>query len=64
MHWFVHPLWFQEMGAFQREENIPVFVEWAQLAFKLFGAPLFQCFQLKINAIVWIKRNGFAVVQF
>ena len=43
LHWFVHPLWFQEMGAFQREENIPVFVEWAQLAFKLFGAPLFLC---------------------
>ena len=37
LHWFVHPLWFQEMGAFTREENIPVFVEWAQLAFELFG---------------------------
>ena len=38
LHWFVHPLWFQELGAFQREENIPVFVEWARQAFELFGA--------------------------
>ena len=37
LHWFVHPLWFLQLGAFTKEENIPVFVEWAQLAFKLFG---------------------------
>ena len=38
MHWFVHPLWFQDIGAFTKEENIEVFVEWAKLAFTLFGA--------------------------
>ena len=37
LHWFVHPLWFQEIGGFTKEENIAVFVEWAELAFKLFG---------------------------
>ena len=38
VHWFVHPLWFQDIGAFTKEENIEVFVEWAKLAFTLFGA--------------------------
>ena len=37
VHWFVHPLWFQDIGAFTKEENIEVFVEWAKLAFTLFG---------------------------
>ena len=37
--WFVLPQWFQELGAFAKEENIPIAVEWAQTAFKLFGAP-------------------------
>ena len=35
--WFVQPQWFQKMGAFARRENIPVFVEWCETAFKLFG---------------------------
>jgi beta-glucosidase/6-phospho-beta-glucosidase/beta-galactosidase len=37
--WFVHPQWFQELGAFSKEENIPIFVDWCKTAFKLFGAP-------------------------
>ena len=37
LHWFVHPQWFQEMGAFTKFENIEVFVDWAVTAFKLFG---------------------------
>lgn len=35
--WFVHPQWFQDLGAFSKEENIPVFVDWCETAFKLFG---------------------------
>lgn len=35
--WFVQPQWFQKMGAFARRENIPVFVDWCETAFKLFG---------------------------
>ncbi len=38
--WFVQPQWFQKMGAFARRENIPVFVEWCETAFKLFGETL------------------------
>ena len=44
--WFVHPQWFQKMGAFSRRENLPVFVEWCETAFKLFGeasAPSHTC---------------------
>jgi hypothetical protein len=37
--WFVHPQWFQELGAFEKEENIPVFIDWVETAFKLFGMP-------------------------
>ena len=35
--WFVLPQWFQEMGAFLKEENIALAVDWAETAFKLFG---------------------------
>ncbi|CAL8471442.1 g10984 [Coccomyxa elongata] len=37
LQWFVHPQWFQELGAFANEENIPIFVDWCETAFKLFG---------------------------
>ena len=43
LHWFAHPQWFHELGEFQTEDNIPLFVEWAETAFKLFGMP--QCMQ-------------------
>lgn len=55
LHWFVHPLWFQEMGAFTKEENISVYVEWAQLAFKLFGEDhgaysiIYQEWRIRLN---------------
>ena len=42
--WFVQPQWFQRMGAFARRENIPVFVEWCETAFKLFGESPQQSF--------------------
>ena len=37
LHWFAHPQWFQDLGEFQKEENIPLFVNWAETAFALFG---------------------------
>ncbi len=40
LQWFVHPQWFQELGAFANEENIPIFVDWCETAFKLFGEVL------------------------
>lgn len=36
LHHFVHPLWFERMGGFEKESNISVFVEYAILAFKEF----------------------------
>lgn len=30
--------WFEDLGAFEREENIPIFVEWAVKAVQLFGS--------------------------
>lgn len=38
--WFVHPQWFQELGAFAKDENIDIFVDWCETCFKLFGALL------------------------
>ncbi len=40
LQWFVHPQWFQLLGAFANEENIPIFVDWCETAFKLFGEVL------------------------
>ena len=37
LHHFVHPQWFEEMGAFEKEENIPYFVRYSQRVFKMLG---------------------------
>jgi beta-glucosidase/6-phospho-beta-glucosidase/beta-galactosidase len=37
LHWFVHPRWFDHLGGFDRAANIPIYVEWAKLAFHHFG---------------------------
>ncbi|DBA75776.1 TPA: hypothetical protein ACH3X1_010188 [Trebouxia sp. C0004] len=37
LHWWTHPQWFEELGEFTIEDNIPLFVEWAQMAFQHFG---------------------------
>ncbi len=38
LHHFVHPQWFEELGAFEQEANISYFVEWATAAVGLFGS--------------------------
>lgn len=38
LHWFVHPLWFEKISAFSREQNIPIFVDFARFAFSEFRA--------------------------
>ena len=37
LYWFVLPKWFMDMGGFEKEENIVEFVNWARIAFELFG---------------------------
>jgi beta-glucosidase len=34
LHHFTHPLWFEQLGAFEKEENIKYFVEFSKLVFK------------------------------
>lgn len=34
LHHFVHPNWFENLGGFIKEENIPIFVEFARTAFR------------------------------
>lgn len=36
-HHFTHPQWFDDMGGFEKEENIPIFVDWCVRAVELFG---------------------------
>lgn len=33
LHHFTHPLWFEQLGAFEKEENIKYFVEFSRLVF-------------------------------
>ena len=47
LHWFVHPRWFDELGGWRRSENVKYYVEWAELAFKLWG----QCLPSVLHAI-------------
>jgi len=37
LHHFTHPQWFEELGGFTKEENIPYFVDYAKNAFRWFG---------------------------
>jgi beta-glucosidase/6-phospho-beta-glucosidase/beta-galactosidase len=37
LHHFTHPQWFEDLGGFEKEENIPLFVEWSVKAVQLFG---------------------------
>ena len=59
LHWFAHPQWIHELGDFQKEENIPLFVDWAETAFKHFGRPsCMQSFVLTISAALsfaWLQ---------
>ena len=34
LHHFAHPLWFEKLGAFEKEENIPVFISFVETAFR------------------------------
>mmetsp|Transcript_17931 Transcript_17931/g.53969 ORF Transcript_17931/g.53969 Transcript_17931/m.53969 type:complete len:526 (+) Transcript_17931:343-1920(+) len=38
LYHFVHPHWFEELGQFQRPENIQLFVDYAKIAFRHFGS--------------------------
>lgn len=38
LHHFTHPQWFEEMGSFTTEENIPIFVEYVKKVFGAFGS--------------------------
>eukprot|EP00878_Enallax_costatus_P007609 GHUV01007967.1.p1 GENE.GHUV01007967.1~~GHUV01007967.1.p1 ORF type:complete len:378 (+),score=113.54 GHUV01007967.1:966-2099(+) len=38
LHHFVHPQWFEDLGGFEREENIKHFVSWSIKAVELFGS--------------------------
>ncbi len=37
LHHFTHPQWFQQLGAFEKEENIKYFVEFSKLVFNRYG---------------------------
>lgn len=37
LHHFVHPLWFEDLGGFAKEENIYYFVRFCTKVFQLFG---------------------------
>ena len=36
LHHFSHPLWFEQLGAFENEENIKYFVEFSKLVFSCY----------------------------
>lgn len=40
LHHFVHPQWFEELGAFEKEENILYFVKFCAFVFEKFGSKI------------------------
>ncbi len=51
LHWFVHPAWFEHIGAFLKEKNIPIFVKFAEYAFSEFRAFPCPCVTLSVSFI-------------
>ena len=39
LHHFVHPEWFEQRDAFEKEENIGLFLAWVRLAFECAHTP-------------------------
>ncbi len=37
LHHFAHPIWFEDMGAFEKEENLRYFVRYARKVFEVLG---------------------------
>jgi hypothetical protein len=37
LHHFTHPTWFEDLGAFRKEENIQLFVDWSVFMFREYG---------------------------
>ena len=37
LHHFTHPQWFEDMGGFTKEENIPIFVDYCKRMFGWFA---------------------------
>jgi beta-glucosidase len=38
LHHFTHPLWFDDRGGFEREENLPAFVSFSERMFREYGS--------------------------
>ena len=57
LHWFVHPAWFEHIGAFLKEQNIPIFVDWAKFAFSEFR--MFYPLHLCSNIMQLLAQNKF-----
>eukprot|EP00195_Chlamydomonas_chlamydogama_P008762 CAMPEP_0202896722 /NCGR_PEP_ID=MMETSP1392-20130828/5659_1 /ASSEMBLY_ACC=CAM_ASM_000868 /TAXON_ID=225041 /ORGANISM="Chlamydomonas chlamydogama, Strain SAG 11-48b" /LENGTH=537 /DNA_ID=CAMNT_0049582169 /DNA_START=105 /DNA_END=1718 /DNA_ORIENTATION=+ len=37
LHHFTHPQWFEDMGGFEKEDNIPLFLDYCRRVFSWFG---------------------------
>jgi len=42
LHHFTHPLWFEDLGGFEKEENIAYFVEFAEVVFNALHSKVTQ----------------------
>lgn len=61
LHHFTHPQWFDEIGAFQHEENIPIFAEYAVKMVQLFGnkVKMWATFnEPTVSFICWCMRRA------
>ncbi len=54
LHHFTHPLWFERLGAFEKEENIKHFVDFAEVVYTALGDKVTQ----------WCTINEPAVYMF
>jgi len=55
LHHFTHPLWFDKLGAFEKEENIPIFISFCERVFAKYSS--------KVNFWCTINEPGVVATQ-
>ena len=49
LHHFVHPQWFEDLGAFTNMDNVMHFVSFCQVAFRWVGLPGMSIAQMLLH---------------
>ncbi|NJR42133.1 MAG: glycoside hydrolase family 1 protein [Akkermansiaceae bacterium] len=61
LHHFVHPKWFEDIGGFLEETNLPLFVKFCELAVREFSTYVTQWVTFNEPAVICITGYWFGI---